>query len=134
MRRRKTVDIESLLNEFSDCQMAQTREILAPNGSVQRGNQYATRALHAVRRLRSNYGDEGREALKTLLHHESDDVRTAAAAFLLAYATKEAMAVLQEVAAKKNGLIAFEAQQALLRWEEGTWKLDELPSDKRDSR
>lgn|GEM_PF-3435773 len=46
-----------------------------------------------------------------------------AAAHLLRYRTDEAKAVLEE-AAKGQGLIPFGAQQALKRWEEGTWALD----------
>jgi hypothetical protein len=51
------------------------------------------------------------------------DVRVTAAAFLLRYRTAEAKAVLEE-AAKGEEMVPFEAQQALLRWEEGTWALD----------
>lgn len=51
------------------------------------------------------------------------DVRTAAATYLLRYRTAEAKAVLEE-AAKGEGLIPFEAQEALKRWAEGAWSLD----------
>lgn len=51
------------------------------------------------------------------------DVRVMAAAHLLRYRTAEARAVLEE-AAKGTGLVPFGAQQALKRWEEGTWALD----------
>jgi len=46
-----------------------------------------------------------------------------AAAHLLRYRTDEAKAVLHE-AAGGEGMIPFCAQQALKRWEEGTWALD----------
>lgn len=46
-----------------------------------------------------------------------------AAAFLLRYRTTEALHVLRE-AAKGSGLIAFEASEAIKRWEERTWELD----------
>jgi hypothetical protein len=46
-----------------------------------------------------------------------------AAAHLLRYRTAEAKAVLEEVA-KGEGLVSFKAEQALKRWEEGTWALD----------
>jgi hypothetical protein len=46
------------------------------------------------------------------------DVRVAAAAFLLRHRTEEAKAVLEE-AAKGKGMVPFEAQQSLKRWEEG---------------
>lgn len=41
--------------------------------------------------------------------------------------TREATAVLREIAAKQRGFAAFEAQQALDRWAEGDWHLDEQP-------
>jgi hypothetical protein len=42
---------------------------------------------------------------------------------LLRHRTAEAKAVLEE-AAKGEEMVPFEAQQALQRWEEGTWALD----------
>jgi hypothetical protein len=58
-----------------------------------------------------------------LFKHPRMDVRVAAAAHLLRHRTAEARAVLQEIA-KGEGLAAFEAGEALKRWEEGTWALD----------
>ncbi len=46
-----------------------------------------------------------------------------AAVYLLRHRTDEAVAVLEQVA-RGQGLIAFEAGQALERWKEGTWALD----------
>ena len=66
----------------------------------------------------------GLDALSELLAHESPDVGSAAAAFLLRYKTEEALAVLREVA-QRPGLIGFEASEAIKRWEEGEWHLDE---------
>lgn len=58
-----------------------------------------------------------------LLKHERMDVRVMAAAHLLRYRTAEARAVLEE-AARGQGLVPFEASEALKRWDEGTWSLD----------
>jgi hypothetical protein len=68
-------------------------------------------------------GDAGREALTSLFTHDDVNVRVTAAAFLLRYAEERARAVLT-AAAKGRGLVAFEASQALQRWEEGEWELD----------
>jgi hypothetical protein len=46
-----------------------------------------------------------------------------AATFLLRHCGETARRVL-EAEATKDGLIAFGAEQALRRWEEGTWMLD----------
>jgi len=51
------------------------------------------------------------------------DVRVYAAVFLLSDRPAQAKPVLEE-AAKGEGMIPFEASQALKYWEEGTWSLD----------
>jgi hypothetical protein len=112
--------LEKLVEKFAYHVQAQTREIFG--GDAKTGNKHARKAVAVFLELRSR-GDVGRDALAVLLSHPSMDVRTAAAAFLLRHRTAEAQAVLQE-AAKGTGLIAFEASEALKRWEEGTWALD----------
>ncbi|QSQ17165.1 DUF2019 domain-containing protein [Myxococcus landrumensis] len=113
-------ELGELVGEFAHHTVAQTEAIM--RGDARTGNKHADKALAAFDRLRS-HGDVGRDALATLFAHSRMDVRTAAAALLLRYKTVESKAVLQE-AAKGEGLIPFEAQEALKRWEEGTWALD----------
>ena len=115
--------LERLVEEFAYHTQAQTQEILGGDAKI--GNKHAKKAVAALLKLRSQ-GDAGRDALAVLFAHPSMDVRTAAAAFLLRYRTAEAKAILEE-AAKGQGLIPFEASEALKRWEEGTWSLD--PAD-----
>ena len=112
--------IEALVEEFADHTQAQTREILGGDAKI--GNSHAKKAIAVLLQLRA-LGDTGSDALAVLFTHPSLDVRTAAAAFLLRYRTAEARAVLEE-AARGQGLIPFEASEALKRWEEGTWSLD----------
>lgn len=78
----------------------------------------------------AKHGDSGRDALMVLFADPDPEVRTSAAAFLLRHCTSEAQLVLREVA-KGKGMVAFSAEQALQRWEEGTWSLDPDPSAKR---
>jgi hypothetical protein len=66
---------------------------------------------------------EALAALRAPLTHERPDVRVMAAAYLLRHRTAEALAVLRE-AAKGSGMVAFEASQAIGRWEDKTWALD----------
>ncbi|RKG62756.1 DUF2019 domain-containing protein [Corallococcus sp. AB011P] len=113
-------DLHEIVAEFARHAAAQTEAIM--RGDPKTGNKHAKQSLAAFKRLRA-HGDVGRDALATLFDHPSMDVRTAAAALLLRYRTAEAKAVLEE-AAKGKGLIPFEAQEALKRWEEGTWSLD----------
>ena len=53
------------------------------------------------------------------------EVRVMAASFLLRHSEEKAKAVL-EAEASKPGLVAFDAQQVLERWQDGTWALDPL--------
>jgi len=109
-----------LVAQFATAVAAQTDAIW--NGDAKLGNKHAKRYLSAFERLRK-LGNSGRDALAVLFEHERPDVRVTAAAFLLRHRTEEAMAVLR-VAAGGEGLVSFEAQQALQRWAEGSWSLD----------
>lgn len=111
---------EETVEEFAQNVAAQTDAIW--RGDAKTGNKHADRYIAAFEKLRA-LGDPGREALAVLLTHPRMDVRTTAATCLLRYKTAEARAVLEE-AAKGKGLTSFGAQQALKRWEEGTWSLD----------
>jgi len=110
-----------LVAEFAEAVAAQTDAIWT--GDAKTGNQHATRFIAAFDRLRE-LGDPGRAALAALFEHERSDVRVMAAAFLLRYRTSEAKTVLWRAATEGQSMVAFEAQQTLKRWEEGTWSLD----------
>ncbi|MCP3061800.1 DUF2019 domain-containing protein [Myxococcus sp. K38C18041901] len=114
------MDFEKLIEQFALNVAAQTEAIF--RGDARTGNKHARKYGAAVDTLLA-HGNEGRDALLVLLKHERMDVRVMAAAHLLRYRTAEAKAVLEE-AAKGKGLVPFGAQQALKRWEEGTWALD----------
>ncbi|AFE05626.1 hypothetical protein COCOR_04094 [Corallococcus coralloides DSM 2259] len=112
--------LEDLVEQFAQNVVAQNEAIF--RGDAKTGNKHARKYGAAVDRLFA-HGNAGRDALTVLLKHERMDVRVMAAAHLLRYRTVEAKAVLEE-AAKGQGLVPFGAQQALKRWEEGTWALD----------
>ena len=114
------VTLEQLVEKFAYHTVAQTEAIW--RGDAKTGNKHARQRVATFKRLRA-HGDAGRDALAVLFTHSNMDVRTMAAAYLLRHRTQEAVAVLEE-AAKGQGLIAFEAQQCLLRWKEGEWALD----------
>lgn len=109
-----------LVAQFAEDVAKQTDAIW--RGDHRTGNKYAKRYITTFRKLRA-LGDAGRDALTALLAHERPDVRVMAAAYLLRHRTTDATEVLRE-AAKGSGLLAFEASQALQRWEEGTSALD----------
>jgi len=108
------------VREFAMHTAAQTDAIW--RGDARTGNRHAKRRVAAFERLRKE-GDEGRDALAVLLEHERPDVRVKAAVYLLRHRTDEALAVLWSAAAGE-GMISFFAQEAIKRWEEGTWQLD----------
>jgi hypothetical protein len=112
--------LEELVEQFAEHVAAQTDAIW--KGDAKAGNKHAKRYGAAFDTLRA-HGDAGRDALTVLLKHPRMDVRVTAAACLLRHRTAEAKAVLED-AAKSEGMIPFEAQQALQRWQEGTWALD----------
>lgn len=92
-------------------------------GDYRSANREATTISQSFRQLK-DIGDEGYQALMTLLEDENKAVETMAAAYLLKYATDVAISVLRKNA-QDEGLIGFKSQQALERWREGDWHLDE---------
>lgn len=112
--------LEELVEQFAENVAAQTDAIW--QGDARTGNRHARKYGTAFDKLRA-HGDAGRDALAVLLKHPRMDVRVMAAAHLLRHRTAESKAVLEE-AARGEGMIPFGAQQALKRWEEGTWALD----------
>ncbi len=121
-------DLQKFVQEFADNIAAQSEAIARADSST--GNRHADKALSAFAQL-CLYGDKGRDALASLFTHPRPDVRVTAAAFLLRHRTAEALQVLEEVAGS-NESWSFNAQQAILRWNEGTWALD--PADPPDER
>ncbi len=114
------MNLEQSVEEFAQNIAAQTDCIL--RGDAKTGNKHARRALAAFNKLRA-HGNTGRDALAVLFTHPRLDVRVTAAAFLLRYRTREAMAVL-ESAAQGQGLAALGAMQTMKNWKAGTWALD----------
>lgn len=114
-------DVVDIVEEFARQVEAET-EAGFTQADAKTANKHAKRVAALFKKLRS-LGDPGRDALARLFTHPRVDVRVSAAAYLLRYRTAEAKAVLEE-AARGKGFIPFEAQQALLRWQEGTWALD----------
>lgn len=112
--------MDKLVLEFAENVVAQTDAMM--RGDATTGNKHAKRYIKAFEALR-RLGDPGRDALVPLLQDPRKDVRSMAAAFLLRYRHDEARHVLEEIA-RGRGLLAFEAGEALKRWEEKTWQLD----------
>jgi len=115
------MELESILEEFARNVAAQTDAIMLGDRS-KKGDKEAKRYIAAYKKLRG-HGEAGWDALAQLLTHPRMDVRVYAAGFLLGNRPEQALPVLRD-AAKGEGLIPFEASQALKYWDEGTWSLD----------
>jgi hypothetical protein len=112
--------LEELAADFASNVAAQTDAIW--KGDARTGNKHARRYIAAFKKLRE-HGEAGRDALTTLFTHPRMDVRVKAAIYLLSDRPEVARPVLEE-AAKSEGMIPFEASQALTYWSEGTWTLN----------
>lgn len=113
-------EIQRPVEKFAHHTAEQTDLIF--QGSARAGNKHAKQRVATFKKLRA-YGNAGRDALATLFTHPRADVRGMAAVYLLRHRTSEAQSVLKELA-KGEGLAAFEASEALKRWDEGVWQLD----------
>ena len=113
-------EIHKSVQDFAHSVIQQTEAI--GRGDHRRGNKYAKRYIAAFEKLRA-IGDAGRDALASLLTDPRADVRAMAATFLLRHRTEEALDVLR-AEATGEGIVAFEASEAIKRWEEGTWSID----------
>jgi hypothetical protein len=114
------MNLEDIAEEFARNVAAQTDAIM--RGDSKFGNKCVKRYTAAFKKLR-DHGEAGRDALSALLVHPRMDVRVYAAVFLLSERPEQARPVLEE-AAKGEGLIPFEASQALKHWNAGTWSLE----------
>jgi hypothetical protein len=68
-------------------------------------------------------GRPGREALLALVKSEKPSVALMASVYSLKYDTKKSMKTLKSLA-KEADFIGFQAEQAIKRWEEGTWNIE----------
>ena len=116
--------LTALANKFAASVLQQASCI--KRGDATEGNKHAKSYIKAFRDI-TKFGNAGREALIPLLKHDDTNVRVMAAAFLLRYATNEALSVL-EAAKSGGGLAGLGAAQTLKNWSDGSWALD-IPSD-----
>lgn len=68
-------------------------------------------------------GQPGREALLGLVSHKDLSVSLMAAVFSLKYNPDKSLKALRKLV-KEHGFIGFQAEQAIKRWEEGTWNIE----------
>lgn len=113
-------NLKKLVDQFAEAVIKRNESIMS--GSRKEVIKYSNKVIQYWEKV-CQLGDKGKEELSNLFHHENPGVRTTAAACLLKYKNKESLDVLKEIA-KGQGLVPFEASEAIKRWEEGTWNLD----------
>jgi carbamate kinase len=112
--------IENLIEKF--CQAA-NHYMATLDGDWRTANREVATIRKTIKALRS-FGDNGRDAILAQTDNPDLSVASMAAAYSLKNSSKKSISVLTRIA-KEPGLIGFAAEQALLRWEEGNWHLDE---------
>ena len=113
--------IEVLVEKF--IRAAKNHYVASLAGDWIIANREAKTIRKTIKKIK-DLGENAREAL--LVQTESKDlaVSAMAAVYSLNYAPEESISVLTRIA-KEPGLIGFEADQALQRWKEGEWNLEE---------
>jgi hypothetical protein len=112
---------DRLVELFASCSLEADARLAKLD--VPGANRATRRGASAFKKLCA-MGDAGRDALMVLLDDPRPRVRLDAAAVLLRHAHEKARCTLEEIGGGSQPY-AFEASQCLLRWEEGTWHLDD---------
>ena len=113
--------VEELIEKF--VQAAKSHYVASLAGDWRTANKEAAKIRKTIKTLRS-HGENAREALLAQTDNQDLSVSAMAAAYSLKYAPEKSISVLIRIA-KEPGLIGFEAGQALQRWKEGEWNLEE---------
>ena len=113
-------NIQKLVDVFADATHKHHEALM--EGNSRKANKQAKRVADTFQAIITT-GDMARQALLQLTKSEDMAVASTAATFSLKYATDESIAVLKRVA-QRTDLLGFRAEQALKRWEEGSWHLE----------
>jgi hypothetical protein len=113
--------IEELMEKFTQAAKSHYRASLS--GDWRTANKEAATIRKTIKGLIS-LGETAREALLAQTDSIDLSVCAMAAVYSLKYAPEKSISVLTSIA-QEPGLIGFEAQQALQRWKEGEWSLEE---------
>jgi hypothetical protein len=112
--------IDSIIVAFVEASKSHYDATMA--GDHEAANKQA-KELHNLFQKITSLGTDARKAL--LAKTEDDDMAVVAmtAVYSLKYDTERSLAALKRIADDPS-LIGFEAQQAIKRWEEGSWQLE----------
>lgn len=116
-----TFEINDLLEKFTLSTLNHFNASLAGDWKT------ANREVAKIRKITKNirdFGDVGRDALLSLTNNPNSAVSAMAAMYSIKYAPEKSLSVLVKIS-QEPGLIGFEAGQAIQRWNEGNWMLEE---------
>lgn len=113
-------DIDKTVNDF--VQAAKKHYAATMTGDHESANRQA-KELHKAFQNIVALGSDARDALLAKTNDDDAAVAAMAAVYSLKHNTERSLTALKRIAADP-GLIGLEAQQALKRWEEGTWQLE----------
>jgi hypothetical protein len=111
--------IEGLIAEYT--KSAIEHGLGTENGNSKRTNR-AYDKIHRCYQSLKNFGDLGSQAITNLMEHENDSVKCWSAYHSLLYHRQKAVETLEDLA-KKDGIIAFNAEMTLELWKKGTLKI-----------
>lgn len=114
------LEIQQMITKFAVASYKHQEAIM--EGNSRKANRHAKQIAETFQKIVTT-GELARKALLQLTQSEDDAVAAMAATFSLKYATDEAIAVLKRIA-KRPDLLGFRSEQAIKRWEEGTWQLE----------
>jgi len=109
--------ITLLLRRFAIA--AQAHQSALEDMDEERANDHA-RVITGLYAAIIREGDEGREALLTLLVNDSPVVAGMAAVYSLRYDPSRALELLRRLA-EQGGMLGFRASIAIERWQNGEW-------------
>lgn len=112
-------NISQLITEFIEAAKKHQTQSLVNWKSA---NKEAKKLEKIFEKLKS-LGRPGREALLELVNNEDCSVSLMAAVYSLKYDPSKSLEALRNMV-KEDSIIGFQAEQAIKRWEEGTWKIE----------
>lgn len=113
--------IDRLISDFK--QAAKKHHSVTMSGNSRQVNRQAKRIHRTFLRI-VKIGESARKELLAQIDNEDDAVALMAATYSLKYDPEKSKAKLRQLARDNKGIIGFEAEQAIQRWEEGMWQLE----------
>jgi hypothetical protein len=117
---RKHQNYEKLVAEFVAASEKSAQALVIGDSKV--NNKWVKKQVKVFKQIVS-IGDIARDELVRLLDAENLDIALSAAVFSLKYSTEKSLTTLKKIA-QEPGLLGFRAQQAIQRWEEGSWQIE----------